>query len=296
MAAFPYSLQGDVTGLVDMNGALVVQYDYTAGGRPIEPKGSLAGTLGKDNPFRYRGYVYDDETGLYYLRSRYYSAGFGRFINADTILGTSEQLLSCNIYIYCNNQPITRFDPDGKYAIGTKNALTFLYSETTLRTQGDKKKAYWGIFSKISILNYTTKMQLLGDNKAGIALKSVTDSGTATTNLGIGETPMGIGVIAKAKASIYSARGTVQVNLLGYELEVGLTVDAGSIGGEVSALYSIEKGIEVKASVSALVGGGFTFRIKQSVEDNPSTVHVGNSGTIHGSGSRSFNIINLRVA
>jgi RHS repeat-associated protein len=48
--------------------------------------GSLANTLGADNPLRYRGYVYDTQTRLYYLQSRYYDPEIGRFINADVAL------------------------------------------------------------------------------------------------------------------------------------------------------------------------------------------------------------------
>ena len=63
-------MQGDVVGLLDNSGALVVEYKYDAWGKPIATTGSMAATLGTRNPFRYRGYIYDEETELYYLRSR----------------------------------------------------------------------------------------------------------------------------------------------------------------------------------------------------------------------------------
>ena len=66
-----YNLQGDVIALVDGMGAKVVEYSYDAWGLPTGKTGSLAGTLGTVQPFRYRGYVWDEETGDYYLRSRY---------------------------------------------------------------------------------------------------------------------------------------------------------------------------------------------------------------------------------
>ena len=73
----PYSyiknLQGDIVAILDSTGTAVVNYVYDAWGRPISKTGSMAGTLGTVQPFRYRGYVYDEETGLYYLRSRYYN-------------------------------------------------------------------------------------------------------------------------------------------------------------------------------------------------------------------------------
>ena len=64
--------QGDVVALIDANGTQMVEYGYDAWGNPISKTGSLAATIGTLNPFRYRGYVYDEETGLYYLRNRYY--------------------------------------------------------------------------------------------------------------------------------------------------------------------------------------------------------------------------------
>ena len=68
-----YNLQGDVIALIDSNGKKVVEYKYDAWGRMLSKTGTMTSTLGTLNPFRYRGYVYDEETGLYYLRSRYYN-------------------------------------------------------------------------------------------------------------------------------------------------------------------------------------------------------------------------------
>ena len=65
----------------------MVEYTYDAWGNPIDKTGTLAATLGTLNPFRYRGYVFDEETGLYYLKSRYYNPVWGRFVNADAVLG-----------------------------------------------------------------------------------------------------------------------------------------------------------------------------------------------------------------
>ena len=71
--AYLYHLQGDVIALIDSNGKKVVEYKYDAWGRILSKTGTMASTLGTLNPFRYRGYVCDEETGLYYLRSRYYN-------------------------------------------------------------------------------------------------------------------------------------------------------------------------------------------------------------------------------
>lgn len=65
------------------------------------------------NPFRYRSYYYDKETKLYYLNSRYYNPRWGRFINADNYISTDSGPLGDNMYLYCNNNPISYVDSDG---------------------------------------------------------------------------------------------------------------------------------------------------------------------------------------
>ena len=75
----------------------------------------MASTLGVHNPLRYRGYVYDNETELYYLQSRYYDPDVGRFINADAFASTSQGILGNNMFAYCRNNPVSRIDPSGTY-------------------------------------------------------------------------------------------------------------------------------------------------------------------------------------
>jgi prepilin-type N-terminal cleavage/methylation domain-containing protein len=65
--------QNDITGILDSTGAQVVSYVYDTWGKLVSITGSLASTIGALNPYRYRGYRYDTETGLYYLNSRYYN-------------------------------------------------------------------------------------------------------------------------------------------------------------------------------------------------------------------------------
>lgn len=106
--------------IVDASGNLVVEYKYDAWGSPISISGSLKTTLGELNPFRYRGYVYDEETGLYYLRSRYYNSERGRFINADAVLGKVGALDTHNLFAYCGNNPVIHSDSYGdRYCAAT---------------------------------------------------------------------------------------------------------------------------------------------------------------------------------
>ena len=101
--------QGDVIRIVNSTGATVAEYRYDAWGNVIYSSGSMAAI----NPLRYRGYYYDAETGFYYLQSRYYDPSIGRFINADTLASTGQGFLGYNMFAYCNNNPVTGYDPNG---------------------------------------------------------------------------------------------------------------------------------------------------------------------------------------
>ena len=108
------NIQGDVVKILNASGQVVVEYTYDAWGKVLSTTGSLSGTVGFRNPFRYRGYYYDTETGFYYLQTRYYDPEVGRFINADGIVGANGGVLGYNMFAYCNNNPVMGYDPSGE--------------------------------------------------------------------------------------------------------------------------------------------------------------------------------------
>lgn len=114
------NLQNDIIGIVDEAGNLVVEYTYDAYGNIIKLVDTSNCDLSTINPFRYRSYYYDKETGWYYLNSRYYNPIIGRFITMDSVeyLGASGTALSMNLFSYCENNPIINIDPTGHYVIG----------------------------------------------------------------------------------------------------------------------------------------------------------------------------------
>lgn len=138
-------LQGDITEIVDKDGKAVAEYAYDAWGNMLtENNGTLA--VGKLNPFRYRSYVYDEETGLYYLQSRYYDTLTGRFLNADVYCDTeSGTPLSTNMFAYCENNAINKSDDEGKDAwwIQSPNSANGS-GHTSLLLQ--EKSGYWWYF------------------------------------------------------------------------------------------------------------------------------------------------------
>ena len=110
------NLQGDIVGILDANGTQVVSYTYDAWGAPLSVTGTAADTIGQLNPFRYRGYYYDNETGLYYVSSRYYDPEVGRWIHADNqIADVGGEVLGYNMFAYCMNNPVTMSDPTGNW-------------------------------------------------------------------------------------------------------------------------------------------------------------------------------------
>lgn len=106
------NLQGDVMALLNSTGTAVAQYSYDPYGNVITATGDLAAL----NPLTYRGYVYDRETTLYYLQSRYYDPELGRFINADALVSTGQGVLGNNMFAYCLNNPVVLADSSGTAA------------------------------------------------------------------------------------------------------------------------------------------------------------------------------------
>ena len=146
--AYVKSLQGDVIAILDAAGNVVVSYVYDAWGAPIGKSGSMAETLGSVQPFRYRGYVFDEKTGLYYLRSRYYNPQWGRFVNADKLVSTFQKSSKHNLFSYCGNSVISYMDPDGLFAIqglllaGVLAACTLLLSGCAAKTDYGAASTY----------------------------------------------------------------------------------------------------------------------------------------------------------
>jgi RHS repeat-associated protein len=108
--------QGDIIGMYNSSGTKVVSYTYDVWGKLLTTSGSLASTLGENNPLRYRGYYYDNETGFYYLQSRYYDPTTGRFISPDVLVSTGQGVLGHNMYAYCLNNPVNMSDESGYIA------------------------------------------------------------------------------------------------------------------------------------------------------------------------------------
>lgn len=107
---YMFDVFGNVSYLIDSSGHIVVEYRYDSYGNITYQTSSA---LADANPYRYRSYRYDQESGLYYLQSRYYNPETGRFINADGMLKASNTVLGHNMFAYTENNPVMNTDANG---------------------------------------------------------------------------------------------------------------------------------------------------------------------------------------
>ena len=210
--------QNDIVGLMDESGVRVVEYIYDAWGKLISTTGTLATTLGADNPFRYRGYYYDTETGLYYLTTRYYDPEVCRFISADVYMSTGQGVLGGNMWAYCLNNPLIYEDSQGK--IGILGTLLI----------GTAIGAAFGFIG-----NCITNL-IAGDNILdGWALATISGAATgllATSGLGVAGQAIGNAIIS-AGANIYQqSQSGGSFDWLEFGIETTLGLDSGFAGGK----------------------------------------------------------------
>ena len=294
--------QSDIVKLIDKTGATVVEYRYDSWGKLLSTSGSLASTLGKNNPFRYRGYVYDEETGFYYLQSRYYNPEVGRFISSDVLLSTGQGVLGHNAYAYCLNNPVNMGDGCGHWSQWIKGVADWInnniiqpvadffspntdtvsgqFQEGIIKGSGSLTGGYSEVNGRLQINSKDSKNNGMlgvfgkvsagnasgkvgiGNNNVALSLKGVGDGLTATAQAGV-QYENGAGLAAKAKAAVLSGRATAELELFGWQIEFGVSGDLLSVGAEAMIGVFPDDGFTVKASVGAgILGGGFIFRVK----------------------------------
>ena len=159
---FAKNIQGDILYIYNTSGTRLVTYTYDAWGKCyVTYQNGGASTSARYNPFRYRGYYYDTETGFYYLNSRYYDPAVGRFLNADGYVNANRDLIGYNMFAYCSNNPVNTFDPLGQWYI--KDGIKWL-TDKVLRPVTD-------MFRK--------KLSALGDmtNTVGISISGAFGGG-----------------------------------------------------------------------------------------------------------------------
>ena len=178
---FEKNLFGDIVAVYNESGTKVITYTYDAWGNHEPDELNVVGSnaAARYNPFRYRGYYYDTDTGLYYLQSRYYNPNWGRFINADRYVSTGKGLLGYNMYAYCNNNPIMYTDETGQLAFPIVAALVIIGFCALVGAVG---------FGIASIDSGNNALEVVGDVVAGLGV------GAAIGGAAVCLTAMGLGL------------------------------------------------------------------------------------------------------
>ena len=146
------NINGDVVAIFDNDGNRVVEYTYDAWGNILSVSGSMADTIGAINPLRYRGYVYDTETGLYYVSSRYYNPEIGRWINTDNRMsGIGGDILGYNTFAYCMNNPVNMSDPTGNWPRWITAAVTVVAAVVTVAAAATGNFAVAAVAAKVTM-------------------------------------------------------------------------------------------------------------------------------------------------
>ena len=187
------NLQGDVIRILKPNGAVCVTYQYDAWGNITRTGGPDTG-LAQWNPLRYRGYIYDTETGLYYLQSRYYNPKVGRFINADGVIsGIGGKLNGNNAFAYCFNNPVNMADTSGNWPKWMKTAAKWVIEKAVEPTVSFVKEKLSQVditysnglnLSSSNGIAFNVQGGLSVDTKGNVALQGSVGAGFATGSAG----------------------------------------------------------------------------------------------------------------
>ena len=241
------NLQGDVMSIESSDGTPVASYCYDAWGKILACDGALA----ELNPLRYRGYVYDQETGFYYLQSRYYDPAVGRFINADDVayLGADKSMPSYNLFAYCHNNPVVGVDPTGYFLISTAvligvavggvigGSLGGVFAYNIAKSKGAKG---WKLAGK-------TALGVVGGGVAGAALGAAAGygigylaGGTYANGLVAKSVDSGVKAFVSQANKVHHVLGKTGHNLAGYTTKsMGNLMRRTLINGSVEPYKSV---------------------------------------------------------
>ena len=152
----------------------MVKYTYDAWGNTVtEVLDCNANVIAELNPFRYRGYYYDIETELYFLKSRYYDPELGRFMTIDDVSYLDPDTINgLNLYAYCGNNPVLGYDPNGtfnwkKFAIVAGLAIT---TTAAVVLSGGSALLIAGVVATGSVLSVSAGLETTAVMDASVTL------------------------------------------------------------------------------------------------------------------------------
>ena len=223
--AFEKNIQGDVVAVYNAStGVKLISYKYNAWGECTTAyyNGGASTTAAK-NPYKYRGYYYDSNLGLYYLQTRYYDVKTSRFISPDTasiLTATPAALTDKNLYAYCDNNPVMRVDEDGEF-----------WLELGIMAAGGIIGAFTnGIASTVS--QYIINGNIDIESVAIAAASGFVSGAIAASPLGIVGQVIAGGVIGGLSYVADAHANEEDVSEVGLAVAIGTGLVSGAIGGK----------------------------------------------------------------
>ena len=269
--------QGDIIGILDSNLNKVVAYTYDTWGKVVSiTDGSGAAitdqnNIGYKNPYLYRGYRYDRETGLYYLQSRYYNPDWGRFINADGQLNVNSSLIGTNMYVYCNNNPANLTDQNGTIPFFAITAIVgavvgAIAGGIIAHNQGKNVWAGIGIGAAAGALIGAGAGALVAAVTTGggaAAVGTVSTAITTAISSGAGQkvasTPQAIGKAGEIASGIIKNTETIIMN--NHDRIPDMYDGLAKIMGEVKNVANLSYTSQLRDYFSYAVNNGFTMNL-----------------------------------
>ena len=249
---FVCNWRGDVIQIYNASGVLVATYDYDAWGRVSENSTDKdTQNIAEINPIRYRGYYYDSETGMYYLKSRYYDPAVKRFLNVDGLVSTSVEDAAKNMYTYCLNNPVIYADPEGDSFVDLHRAMW--------------KICWWGINTIKNIVSNSKKQNTSSyydyakmEEKAFTALETVglyfSDQLFEKLLPELAKSELGRQIFFEGSRYLSNSMGAVSALFLGFQV----IWDFDEYGGNTKD-YVLAVGIDVGSTLVTIGIGALAF-------------------------------------
>ena len=220
---YTHNSRGDIVGIYNGVGELKAHYEYDAWGNVISITDNNGNAItspnhiGNLNPFRYRGYYQDTETGLYYLMSRYYDPITHRFINADGYFQSGGSILDANTFAYCGNNPVNLSDPNGEHSCGAPTCpkcdstrRAFLQTEKGIKLYNKCHGTnYYGVNDKGDFIKYK---QSSGSTGATHAVSTI-NSGLSTAAGAVAKAPKPFLAALKFNAALSAPFSTFSISV-----------------------------------------------------------------------------------
>lgn len=226
----------------------------------------MASTLGTYNPFRYRSYVYDQETGLYYLQSRYYSPKLCRFVSADNQI-SPVSAIDTNLFTYCGNNPmLVSYNNYSNVVENASISTRVLFQDTSTNATPDSSHSPFELLIGVLTSENADLPSWMSINAFYVQGAFLQGLSLASFSIGVLDatfhTPKWFSSLPDdhlANPNIYLGVGTWNANL---SLGLGASGTAEILSGSIGVRF----GDAIDVGVKGYIGIGFTLDFSEGIK------------------------------